>query len=507
METLSDNRRIAKNTLFLYIRMGITMLVQLYTSRVVLVVLGIEDYGIWSLVATLVVSISFITGPLSLATQRFLSYEIGKNNGAKANVIFSQSMILYGLFSLILLFLLETIGLWLLNNKLQIPDDKLFITNIVYQFSIASFIVTLLRMPYDATIIAYEKMGFYAFMSILDAFLKLGIVFLLSVIKEISFLLLYGILTLITTCIITIIYKLYCNYKYDITRLLYQLDKSIIKSMASFSGWSIMGAFAVMTANQGISMILNVFFGVAINATIGITNQVGNAVNQFVSNFQTAFNPQIIKVYAKKEIDRLIIMISDCSKMSFSLMLLIVVPLFFSMDSVLLMWLGTTPEYLSNFCRLTLIYMLIDTLSAPIYMGIYATGRIRQYQFFISLTFLLILPVSHILLKYDYPAIIVLYVRIINSVISLIIRIRFLNKSLSYSISIAYLKLILKLCFVTMVTCLLPYVVWNYWMVQDRDLSHLIYYFALSICWTFMMIFFISMNKREKSFIINFFKR
>lgn len=426
--------------------MGVTMLVQLYTSRVVLKVLGIDDYGIWSLVASLVVSISFIIGPLSSATQRFLSFELGKGDEKNAQILFSQSIILYAAFAIAIVLILESVGLWFLNNKLNIPNDQVPIANIVYQFTIASFVVSIIRMPYDATIIAYEKMDFYAYLSIIDVAMKLGIVFMLKVFDNIPHLALYAFLTFLVSVIVTFVYKIYCNRKYQITHIIFKTEKSIMYRLASFSGWSLLGSFAIMTSNQGVSMVLNIFYGVALNATMGIANQVGNAVNQFVSNFQLAFQPQIVKYYAQGDFQQLQELIFRASRFSFLLLFAIAFPVVYNIDSILHLWLGdNVPEYTGVFCSLMIISFLFDALSAPLWMTIQASGKIRNYQIIISNIFFLNIIISYIILKLDYPPTSVMIVRLIISISILIFRLIFVRKRVEFPLRKYFFSIIIRL--------------------------------------------------------------
>lgn len=443
--------------------MAITMLVQLYTSRVVLEVLGIEDYGIWNLVATLVVSISFITGPLSSVVQRFLSYEIGTGNESKLNTVFSQSIILYGIFSCILLILLETIGLWLLNTKLTIPHDKVIITNVVYQLSIVSFIITLLRMPYDAVIIAYERMTFYAYVSIIDVGLKLGIVYLLLMNTHIPNLILYGLLMLGVTMIITLTYKIFCNKNFKCSKVKLVINRSILREIAAFSGWSLMGAFAVMTANQGVNIILNIFYGVALNATMGIANQVGNAVNQFVSNFQLAFQPNIVKEFAQNKFEQLKLLIYRTSKFSFFLLFAISFPIISNINEILNLWLGNEiPQFAGEFCKWIIISLLIECISAPLWMSIQASGNIRNYQIIISSIILLNILFSFLLLQHNFYPITVIYLKCIINIVCLIIRIIYTKRIIQFSIGEYLNKVIFKIILV----CLLSLILYKFIMSQ-----------------------------------------
>lgn len=260
MTKVDSNKRMAKNTIFLYIRMGIVMAVQLYTSRKVLEILGVEDYGIWSVIATFVISISFITNPLASATQRFLNIELGKKNEKGAHDIFNESMIIYALFSIGLFLLFETAGVWFINSRMTIPADRLHVANLVYQCSIISFFITIIRIPYDATLIAYERFNFYAVFGIIEVILRLVIVFCLLLFDSISHLLLYGILTAVVSFILVIILKIYCEHRFCITQLKWVWNKQLVLSLLSFSGWSTFGAFSNMTASPRSRYINKCFF-------------------------------------------------------------------------------------------------------------------------------------------------------------------------------------------------------------------------------------------------------
>ncbi|MDE7115186.1 MAG: lipopolysaccharide biosynthesis protein [Muribaculaceae bacterium] len=476
--------------------MAMTMLVQLYTSRVILNILGVTDFGIWNLVASVVVSISFITGPLTIATQRFISFELGKKDFEAVRTVFSQSILLYLFFAGFIVIVLETAGLWFLNNKLHIPESSIGIANIVFQLSIASFIFTLIRMPYDATIIANEKMDFYAYMSIADVVLKLGIVYLLLVFKRLPHLAVYAVLTLFVNFLIMLIYRLYCRNKFPSqTKINFKVEKKTMKSMTSFFGWSLMGAFSVMTANQGVSMVLNVFFGVVINATVGIATQVGNAVNQFIGNFQTAFNPQIVKSYAGNDESRFISLIINCCRISYCLMMLASVPLIFNMESILRFWLGQIPEYLTVFCQLTLAYMIIDVVSSAINMGIYATGKIRGYQIAVSVCILMVLPLSYLALKIGFDAPSVIIVRLLVSVISLAIRVITIGRNVSGPIVSRFLKLIPKMILIGIIAVSVPYL-----LLRNIETSWFIS-FVVDLLWAAGVIYFIGINKAERNLI------
>ena len=299
MTQLSNNKRIAKNTFYLYIRMIVIMLVQLYTSRVILQTLGVEDYGIYNIVAATVVSLSFITGPLSAATQRFLNFELGKKNNQRIKDIFSTSLLVYVLLSIIIIAIAETLGLWFLNSKMEIPTNRLHAANWVFQCSILTFVINILNIPFNSAIIAYEKMSFFAYVSIFEAIARLGSVFVLLFYRG-DKLILYSILIVCVTLSVTTIYKIYCNKHLQDIKINFIKDKCLLKQLLSFSGWSLFGSIASMSADQGLNLLLNLFWGVTVNAAMGISAQVSAAINQFVTNFQTAFRPQLIKSYAEK---------------------------------------------------------------------------------------------------------------------------------------------------------------------------------------------------------------
>lgn len=430
----SDNKRIAKNTFFLYIRMGVIMLVQLYTSRKVLEVIGVDDYGVWSVVATLVVSISFITSSLASATQRFLNIELGHDNEKRAHIVFNESLVIYSLISLCLLVLLECGGVWFINNKMSVPEGQLEVTNIVYQCVIISFLASLFRLPYDATLIAYEHFNFYAIFGIIEVFLKLGIVFCLIWFSSFSHLILYGILTAAISIVLVIIIKGYCEHKFRITRLKWVWDKQLVKQLLSFSGWSTFGAFATMTANQGLGILINIFFGVAVNAALGLANQVGNAVNQFVSNFQTAFQPQITKRYAADERESLITLMITSSKLSFFLLFLIGFPIIFNIDTLLNIWLTDVPEYTSDFCVYIILTALIEAVGAPLWMAIQAVGKIKKYQISISIMLLMNVILAYILFSCGASPELALEIKVAIITCCLGIKLAFSKKLLNFPI-------------------------------------------------------------------------
>ncbi len=344
MATNKDNQRIAQNAFYLYIRMFITMIISLFTSRVVLNTLGETDYGIYNIVGGIVVLFSFLNAALTTATQRFFSYELGKKDLKSLQRIFSISMTCYIFLSLAILILSESIGLWFLNNYLNIPNNRIASANWVYQFSIIAFIFQMIRIPYHATIISYEKMNFFALISIIEVSLKLLIVYVLLILL-IDKLILYSILMTVVILVITLSYKFYCNKYFTTTKYYFYWNRNRVKEFLSFSGWSLFGSIANITSQQVLNFLLNIYYGVTVNAAAGIANQVTANLYNFVANFQIAFNPQIVKSYAEENLNKMQELLFMSSRMSFYLIFTIGLPIIINLDYILKLWLGNVPQY------------------------------------------------------------------------------------------------------------------------------------------------------------------
>lgn len=502
--TSENNKRIAKNTMFLYIRMAVIMLVQLYTSRVILQTLGVEDYGIYNIVGAVVVSLSFITGPLSSATQRFLSFELGKKNTERIKDIFSMSLMVYAILSLLVLILAETIGLWFLNNKMEIPPERLYAANWVFQCSILTFIINILNTPFNSAIIAYEKMSFYAYISIFEALARLAVVYFLLLTSS-DKLIVYGILIVAVTLSVTTLYKFYCKKQLKDIKTHRVKDKQLLKQLLSFSGWSLFGAVANMSADQGLNLLLNLFFGVTVNAAMGVANQVSAAVNQFVTNFQTAFRPQIVKSYAEGNMEALHLLICRSSKFSFLLLFMVVCPVYFNIDYILQLWLGANvPQYTADFCRLILVYALIESLSAPLWMTVQATGKIKKYQLCISSLISTNIVLSYLLLKYTSSSPeIVLYIKCFMGFIYLSTRVYFMKIKISLSVYLFLRQVIMPITLIsaTSITALnLLYSTFNQIHISIILTS------ASFICLYALLLYALALNKDERRKISSYIK-
>jgi O-antigen/teichoic acid export membrane protein len=393
-----NNKRIARNTLMLYVRMLLMMLVSLYTSRIVLATLGVEDFGIYNVVGGIVVLFSFVNSAMSAATQRFLNFEIGRQDIVQAKRVFGMSLLIHFCISAAVLVLAETVGLWFLNTKLNIPVSRLNAANWVYQFSVATMTLFIARVPYNATIIAHERMSFFAYLGIVEGSINLGIAVLLLSTKQ-DKLVFYAGLLFCSSALIVLANIIYCRKTIESARGKLFYDQKLFYALLSFSGWSLFGGLANICRTQGVNMVMNIFCGVTVNAAMGIASQVNGAIFQFVSNFQMAFSPQIVKYYAAENKNEANLLVFRASKISFFLMLFFALPVIINVDFILSLWLKTVPQYTSSFVCLVLGICLVDSLNTPIYILINATGNIRNYQLIIGIFFILNVPLAYLLLS------------------------------------------------------------------------------------------------------------
>lgn len=495
--TKNPSSKVAKNTLYLYIRMFFTMGVALYTSRVALKVLGIEDYGIYSIVGGIVTMFSFFNSAMSNATQRFFSFEIGRKDVEKLQKTFSASVNIHAFIALIILLLAETLGLWFVNNHLNYPIEKTTIVNWVYQFSILAFITGIIKVPYNALIIAHERMVAYAYLTIIEVVLKLLIVFLLLYVN-IEKLTLYSILVFVVSLVITLAYKIYCNKHFQESTYIFYYEKKLYRSLTSYSGWSLFGNIAAVSKGQGVNIILNTFFGPMINAAYGIGLQVHSATNLLVTNFQLAVNPQIIKKYAENDIKSMLILISKSSRFSFYLMLLIALPILFEVDIILQYWLKNTPPKTSSFVFLIIINLLIDSLSGPLMTGTQATGKIKYYQIVVGTIVFLNLPISYFALwKYKLPEV-VYYVSIALSVIAFSFRLFFINYLIKFPTQ-TYLKNVVFIIIpVIIISIIPPYLIHNN---LPEGITRLFLVSVISSITIALSVYTIGLESDERKFI------
>ncbi len=450
----ANKNRIAKNTLLLYIRMGITMFVALYTSRIVLNTLGIEDYGINNVVGGIVTMATLVTGSLASASQRFITFELGKNDFFRLKKVFGTSLFIHFSIAIIITVICETIGLWFLNNSLHIPAQRINAANWVLQCSVLSFAVNIISVPYNSLIISHEKMNVYAYISIAEVLLKLVIVFLLVVIPY-DKLKVYAVLWLLVAVIIQLIYTSYCRKNFDESRVSIYYDRSVLKEMSGFAGYNFIEIAANMINKQGANFMLNIFFGPVLNAARGLSMQINGILDGFVTSFTTAMNPQITKSYASGNKAYMLELMEKGSKYSFFLFLLLSVPVMTLTEDILRIWLKLIPDYAVIFVRLVFIDSLIELMTRTFYVVISATGKIKRYQFVIGIFKLFNLPLCFILIKYfEFPPETIYFISILFTVVIMFMKLYLIKNLIEYSAK-AYLKNVIVRCFIVAVVSLI----------------------------------------------------
>lgn len=397
-DNTKENKRLAKNTLFLYFRMFLTLLVGLYTSRVVLNVLGVVDYGINNVVGGVVAIFGSLNGAMASTSSRYITFYLGKGDKNRLREIFSTVAYVHVGIAFIVILLCETIGLWFFYNKMQIPVARLDVAFWLLQFSFAGAFLSMINTPFTGLIIAHEKMDIYAYISIFDVLAKLAIVFLIQV-TPFDKLLTYGFLFLIVNIIDFLIYRTYCVKSFEESHIKFIFDKPLFKELAGYFGWSIAGNVALAFNGQGINMVLNMFFGPAVNAARGVAYQVQNIINQFVGNFQVALNPQIVKTYANREMERMYNLMYASSKYGFLLLFFLSLPVMVCANYILKLWLGIVPEHTVTFLRIILMVCMVNAMANSSIVAAGATGRLKKYTI-INATFCLSpLPLSYVVLK------------------------------------------------------------------------------------------------------------
>jgi O-antigen/teichoic acid export membrane protein len=410
------------------------MAVTLYMSRIVLDQLGVSDYGIYSLVGGIIALFGFLNSSMSSATQRYLAFDLGKKDDNKLQKTFSATLTIHLAIAIIILLFAETLGLWYVNYKVVLPPERLFAANVVYQFSVLTALIGIIQVPYDSLIMAYEKMNIYAYISIIEVSLKLTLVFFLVYYPG-DKLIAYGAMMFLVSLIIRIAYQIYCKKKYVVSKYKFEYDKIYFKELISYSGWNLFGGLASVSRGQGINIILNLFYGTVANAAYGLTLQVQSATNQFVTNFQRAVNPQIIKTYSEGNLERMQKLIIQSSKFSFLLMFLLVAPIILNTDFILNLWLKNPPKHTVIFIQLSLVSILIDSISYPFQTGIQATGHIKLYQVVVGSIQIFAIPISSFWLYFGGEPEVVFYTIIMVSFLSLIFRVYFVRKKVKLNIN------------------------------------------------------------------------
>lgn len=455
-QDVSNNKRIAKNTLFLYFRTILVMAISLYTSRVVLNALGVEDFGIYSVVGGIVMILGFLNNAMAGATQRFLNFEMGRGNKEGIRNVFSSGIAIHFLIAIVILVLAETVGLWFLNTCMNISESRVVAARWVYQFSLMAFMVTIVSVPYNAAIIAHERMSAFAYVGILEAFLKLSIAIAISY-APFDRLAWYAFLMFMVSVFLRIVYGVYCSRRFDECHFRRgNVDKALVRKMLSFSAWTIFGNLGYILHTQGIAVLINMFFGATVNAAQGIANQVNAAVSHFLHNFLTALNPQIVKSYAAGEIQAMHRLVSRGCRIAFCLVMMMILPLVLETPFILKAWLKIVPDYAVIFVRLVLLLTLFGSFSGVLATAKGATGDIKSYQIALTTIGFFHLPLSWLFFSMGYEPYYAMYVYVVIVIVLQIVRIWFVCRSLQWSIGSFYTNVVLRLVLVGCLSCALP---------------------------------------------------
>ena len=498
-QSSTNNKRIAKNTLLLYIRMLFMMVVSLYTSRVVLNALGVEDFGIYNVVGGVVAMFSMLSGSLSAAITRFITYELGTGNKEKLKKIFSSSVTIQIGLAVLIILLAEAIGVWFLNVKMNIPDSRMVAANWVFQFSILTFAINLISVPYNASIIAHERMSAFAYISILEATGKLAIAFLI-VISPIDKLIFYAILMCAVALIVRFAYGAYCKKHFEECTYHFIFDKDLLKRMFGFAGWNFIGASSAVLRDQGGNVVINLFCGPTVNTARGIAFQVNNAISGFVTNFMTALNPQITKSYASGDRDYMMTLIYQGARLSFYMLLLLSLPVLVNTHYILSLWLKIVPDHAVLFVQLVLIFAMSESISNPLITAMLATGKIRNYQLIVGGLQLMNLPVSYVLLRMGVFPEIVIVVAIAISQCCLSARLLMLRGMIGLSVRKYLKKVYINVLIVTVIAAILPFWLTN--VLTESFMNFILLSLATLIC-TGVTIYYVGCNKAERQFVLN----
>ena len=495
MQISSANKRIARNTIMLYVRMLLIMAVTLYSSRIVLRILGVEDYGIYNVVGGVITMLSFLTNSLGNAGSRFITYALGEGDPIKLKEVFSSVLYIHLILAFVVVILGETIGIWFVCNKLVIPPERLPAALWVYHCSIITAVLSIISAPYNAAIIAHERMSAFAYISVLESLLKLGAIIILIYIST-DKLIAYAILLLIVQGCIRFLYGHYCANHFEETKTMHHWNAAQIKQIAAYAGWTVNGYLAIIGYTQGINILLNIFFGPVANAARGIAVQVQGAVMQFVSSFQTAVRPQIIKSYANLDLEHMHKLVVATSKYGFFLMLLLVFPILLCVEPILHIWLGAVPEYTNNFVRIMLLCALLEPLKSGLIAAIHATGDIKRFQIYEGTSLLSVVPIAYILLKtlHISPEIVMITYFFIE-VVTQVIRIRIVIPKISMRFYDYFRNVLIPLIFPT--ACLIFPLIFIV-VPNDISLLRLLEYLILGGAYILVCISIFGLNRQEK---------
>lgn len=497
---MSDNRLIAKNTLFLYFRMILTMFVGLYASRVVLRTLGVSDFGLYNVVGGFVSMLTILSSTMANSTQRFLSYEIGKGDINNLKHVFSNALTLHFLIAGILLLIAETLGLWFLMNKMTIPEGRENAAFWVYQISVFTFLISVIQVPFMSSLISHEKMDVYAYMSIYESVMKLFVVFLIGI-GNVDRLIFYAFLICFVQVSTALLYNCYSQRHFEECRLSFKYERTVIKEMSKFSGWTLVGTLGYTANGQGVNVLLNIFFGTIVNAARGIAFQVANILSGFSRNIQVAANPQIIKLYAEGKVEEMSHLAMRTSKFCAFLLLLIMIPVFVDIEYILHVWLGDFPEQTPPFMRIVLLQILIQSMSGPVVTVTHAGGQLKMPNLTGGLIIVFALPVSYFALKLGCSPELVLIINIIPWFFECFFDSYYAQKSTGFSLRAFYTETYIPVILISSLS-----ISFSFYICKFIPFWGFLKFFVdciICMCVCVPLIWLIGLNKSEKTYVIS----
>ncbi len=488
-----DQKRIAKNTMLLYVRIGLIMLVSLYTSRVVLDALGEIDFGIYNAVGGIVLMFSFLCSTMSTSCQRFYSYETGRNDLERLQQTFSLCFMVFVVIVIVVVVLAETVGLWLLDSKMNVVDRS-DAAMWVFQCSVLLFVFTIVRTPYMGMVIAKEKMKVFAYLSVVEVFGNLAIAILIQHYGG-DRLVLYAVLMMLVNMLVSLFYIVYCHSFYKECRLRFYWNKSRFMEMLGFAGWNMIGSLSGLCKSHGLNLLLNIFFGPAVNAARGLAYKVFATMQTFVDNFFMAVRPQLIKSYSSGDVDGMLKLVCQSSKFSYFLMFAIALPLFLETPVLLDAWLKNVPDYTVLFTRLVIVNGLIEVLVNPLASSMQAYGKIRNYQLVCGGFILTILPISYLLLKLGFPAETVFYVSIVVCALAILARLAFVRRCVGLSLKDYFRTAFVPMIMISVISIPVPVCIE---MMVGGVLPRFIAVVASSLLVTALSVYFVGLTPTER---------
>ena len=497
---VSDNKRIVKNTVYMYIRMFITMLISLYTSRVVLASLGFEDYGLYNVVGGIIAMFSFLNGALSQTTSRYITFYLGKNNVERLREVFSTGFYIHVILAIIIVILGETFGLWYVYNKLVVPDGRFGAAMWLYQFTVITAAVNIISVPFNASIISHEKISAYAFIAIAESVLKLLVAISLSY-APFDKLIYYGAALLLLQLSYNAFGWIYSVNKFEGIRIRRVFDKGMFREMFGFTGWNLLGNFSYMFFSQGINLMLNFYFGAVVNAARGIALQVEGVVRSFATNIQTAINPQIIKSYAQDDKQRMLSLIFASSRFCYYLLFLLALPLILEAEYILTLWLGDFPEHTVNFLRITLLNVTFEALSTPLFTANLASGKVKIYQICMGLTSLIFIPITYFALKLSLIPEVVFICLFAIRLVEMVERVFIVHAQIGLSRRLYIKNVLFNIAVVVLLSSFLPILV--HLQMSYGVLRFLVVGITCLIS-VGVVVYFVGMSKRERKLLHNY---